>query len=121
MPSRARVQQLINYVEQGRIPEAIEEFYADDVVMQDNKGAPVAGKAANLQRERASFDAIAEIHEHRAASYVVDGDRAAIDWIFDFTMKDGRRFRMEQTAYQTWRGDRIARERFYYDSATLAA
>ncbi len=57
----------------------------------------------------------------RALSVVVDGDRVTINWLFEFTTRDGKRFSMDQLAYQTWRGDRIARERFYYDSATILA
>ncbi|AMP00956.1 hypothetical protein CAter10_3447 [Collimonas arenae] len=28
---------------------------------------------------------------------------------------DGRSFQLEEIAYQLWRGDKIAEERFYYD------
>lgn len=121
MPSNARVQELIVYVQTGRILEAIEEFYADDVVMQENTAPPTAGKAANAKREAAFLADVAEVHENRAVAFVVDGDRAVIHWIFDFTARDGRRYRMDQVASQTWRGDRIVHERFYYDSASLAA
>ena len=120
MPSRERVQQLIQYVEQGRTLEAIEEFYADDVAMQENRGEPTRGKSANLARERQFYGSI-QLHEFRAKSFVVDGDRSAIEWVIEFTTGDGQRLRMEEVAYQTWRGDKIVHERFYYDTATLAA
>ena len=120
MPTRNRVQDLIAHVEQGKILEAMEEFYADDVVMQESNGAATVGKAANLERERAFFGSITE-PETRALSVAVDGDRSAINWLFEFTGADGKRYRMDQVAYQTWRGDRIVHERFYYDSASLAA
>ena len=120
MPSRERVQQLIDYVQQNRIEEAMEEFYADDVVMQENLNPPMVGKAANLERERAFFGAI-RVHQNRAASVVVDGDRSTINWIFEFTGPDGVRHRTDQLAYQRWSGDRIVEERFYYDTGAAAA
>ena len=120
MPSRERVQQLVAYVERGQILEAIDEFYADDVVMQDNLNPPTVGKAANLERERAFFSAI-QVHEHRALAVLVEGDRAIINWLFEFTGADGIRYRMDQIAVQQWRDGRIVRERFVYDSASLKA
>ena len=120
MSTRDRVQQLVRYVEQGRIVEAIDEFYADDVSMQDNANPPVVGRVANRERERAFFGGI-DVHQHRALSVTVDGDRAVIHWLFEFTGADGRRYRMDQLAHQTWKNGRIVGERFYYDSASIAA
>ena len=36
-------------------------------------------------------------------------------WVFEITGPDGRMLRMDDLAHQTWRGDRIAAERFYFD------
>ena len=121
MPTRQRVQDLIAHVERGRFADGIEEFYADDVVMQDNLSQPTVGKTANHARERGFEAYIATLHESRALDVIVDGDRVVIHWLLDFTGTDGKRTRMDQLAYQLWRGDRIVRERFVYDSATLAA
>jgi ketosteroid isomerase-like protein len=120
MPSRQHVQDFIAHVEAGKNIEAIMRFYADDVVMQESNGAATAGKQANLERERAFFGAIT-VHEQRALSVAVDGDRVTINWLFEYTDAERKRWRMDELAYQTWRGDRIVHERFYYDSAALAA
>ena len=120
MPTRNRVQELVRYVEQGKILEAIDEFYADNVVMQDNGNTPTVGKAANRERETQFMAFIREVHQNRAAAVLVDGAYAVINWHFEFTGVDGNRTRFDQLAFQTWLGDRIVHERFYYDSATLA-
>ena len=46
---------------------------------------------------------------------MVEGDRVAINWIFELTDKSGKVRRIDEVALQEWRGDRIFRERFYYD------
>ena len=120
MPSRDRVQDLIRLVEANRVLDAMEEYYAADLVMEESNGVATVGKPANVERERAFFGAISE-PRNRAESVVVDGDHVAIRWVFTFTGGDGKRVRMDQVAYQTWRGDQIVHERFYYDSASLAA
>jgi ketosteroid isomerase-like protein len=48
---------------------------------------------------------------------LVDGDRVAIRWRFGFVFKDGRRMQQEEVAWQTWRGEKIATETFFYDPA----
>ena len=120
MPTKHRVQQLIDYVHAGRILDAIEEFYADDAVMQENTAPPIVGRKANAERERAFFSAIT-LHDHRAQTVVVDGDHVVISWLLDFTAVDGKRYRLDQLAFQTWSEDRIVRERFYYDSGAITA
>ena len=121
MTTRERVQELVRYVQAGRIPDAIEEFYAEDAVMQENRRPPTVGKAANLVRERAFGDSVERWHEVTARSVAVDGDQALIEWVFDYTTREGQRIRMEEIAQQTWRDGRIERERFFYDTATLGS
>ena len=64
---------------------------------------------------------------HKAArtepgsTFTLDGDVAVIRWTFVFTRMDGTSFRMEEIAWQRWRGDRIVEERFFYDPAQLSA
>jgi ketosteroid isomerase-like protein len=41
--------------------------------------------------------------------------------VFDYTTEDGQRYRMDEIADQTWRDGKIVRERFIYDTATLAS
>ena len=80
----------------------------------------MVGRKANAERERTFFSSIT-LHDNRARTVVVDGDHVVISWLLDFTGADGKRYRLDQLAFQTWRGDRIVRERFYYDSAAIAA
>ena len=121
MSTRERVQELVGYVQAGRIPEAIERFYADGAIMQENRQPPTVGKAANLARELAFGDSVERWHEVTARSIAVDGDQALIEWGFEYTTREGQRIRMEEIAQQTWRDGKIVRERFFYDSATLGS
>jgi hypothetical protein len=38
-----------------------------------------------------------------------------VNWVFDIVTADGRASALDELAWQVWRGDRIAQERFYYD------
>ena len=120
MSIKLHVQHLVALVEQGRMLEAIQTYYADDVAMQENLGDPTIGLATNIERERAFYDSLRSAR-FRAVSVVVEGNHAAINWIFDYTTADGQRYQMDEIAFQTWRDGRIAHERYIYDTATLAA
>ena len=58
------------------------------------------------------------MHTHPDPIFLVDGDQVVINWIFDATSKDGITRRLNELALQRWDGDRIAEERFVYDSAS---
>jgi ketosteroid isomerase-like protein len=117
MPSRARVEQLIALVENGKYVEALQEFYADDATMQENNQPPRSGLELLVKHEQGVMAAFKEIRTLPVQSFLVDGDHVVINWVFEFVGNDGRKFRMDELAHQVWRADKIIRERFYYDPA----
>ena len=117
MPVRGRVEAFIARVEQGDYVGAIEDFYTDDATMQDNEGPIRGGREALMAQERGMMAAVKQIKTRPVARWLVDGDRVAINWVFDFTFHDGRTAMLDEIAFQEWSGDRIQCERFYYDPA----
>ena len=115
------VERLIQFVEAADYLTAIETLYAPDATMQENNLPPRSGLPALLENERRMMANFKEIHQSSAISYVVDGDRVAINWLFDITLHDGSRLQLDEIAYQQWRDGKIVRERFYYDPAQTQA
>lgn len=120
MPQREVVRRFVALVEAGEFVRAMEEFYADDATAQENAKPPRVGKAALIAHERGVLAAMTRMHAHPARSVAVDGDRVAIRWIFDMTDASGVTRRLDEVALQEWRGDRLIRERFFYDPAAIA-
>jgi hypothetical protein len=121
MPTREQVEALVRTVEAGNFVEALESFYADDACTQENLGAPTCGLERLVARERAVLGAHLSVSTRPGSSYLVEGDRAVIRWVFDFVDHDGNRSSLDELAHQTWRGDQIVEERFYYDPAQRIA
>ena len=117
MPTRERVQALIDLVERGRYVEALESFYHDDASMQENLDPPRHGLDTLIKGERRVMAAHRDIRTRPVETFMVEGDRVVINWIFDFVDRDGRAFTLDELAFQLWRGERIIAERFYYDPA----
>src|SRR5207302_9546453 len=101
MSIKENVQKLIALAEQGKFMEAIQEFYSEDATMQENNAPPRVGLAALLENERRFLVSIKEI-KSRVESLVVDGNRAAINWVFEITSLKGQKSTLNEIAYQLW-------------------
>jgi ketosteroid isomerase-like protein len=111
------VKDLIALVREGKFLQAIERFYAEGATMQENQDPPRVGLTALLDNERKVLAAVPDIHVARVRSFLVDGDHAAINWVFAYTDPSGRKIELDEVAYQEWQNGKIVRERFYYDPA----
>ena len=116
MPNRAVVADFIATIERGEFLEALSKFYAEDMTAQENNAPPRVGKAAQQANEEAALKRMRFVTT-KAVSYLVDGDRVAINYLFEMITADGGRLRMDEMAYQVWRGDQIVSERYFYDPA----
>lgn len=117
MPTHERVQAFVAMVEAGKYVEAIRAFYTDDATMQENLGDIRAGRDALAEHEETVLKTVKSITTRPGSTYAIDGDRVIVRWVFDIVMRDGKGSTLDELAYQTWRGNRIAEERFYYDPA----
>jgi len=112
---KARVDQLNQWIQEGRIMDAMREFYTDDLVMAENDNPPTMGLAANLEREQKFVDNTKWYGLELKGVAVGDGVTMS-QWFMDFhTEHYGARLRFTQVAVQRWRGDKIYDERFYYN------
>jgi ketosteroid isomerase-like protein len=114
MPSRALLDEFIAVVESGDHAGAIERYYTEDASMQENAAPPRVGRDGLVAHERGILARTSNVYS-KAMSSVVEGDRVAIHWIFELTSRSGRVHRVDEIAMQEWRGDKIFRERFFYD------
>lgn len=120
MPSRARLDEFIAVVEANDHVGAIERYYTEDAAMQENATPPRVGRDTLVAHERAVLSRMSAVTS-KCVSSVVEGDRVAIHWNFVLTEKSGVVRRFDEIAFQEWRGDKIFRERFFYDPTKVTA
>ncbi|HEX6957987.1 MAG TPA: nuclear transport factor 2 family protein [Ferrovibrio sp.] len=122
MPSRDTIEAFIAAVESNDHVGAIRDFYTEDASMQENLTEPPRqGRQALMEHEAAVLQRVAAVRSRCIRPYLVEGDTVVIHWVFEFDLPDGKMRRIEELAHQTWRGEKIWRERFYYDPAQRAA
>jgi ketosteroid isomerase-like protein len=119
MSIKQNVLGLISLVENGKMLDAMTAYYAADVAMQENVSPPTVGFAENYAREAAFYGSLKAL-KFNLVSFIVEGDLAVINWIFDYTTTDGQQYRMDEISWQTWRDGKVVHERYIYDTATLA-
>ena len=98
----------------GKAMEAFDQYYADDVVMQENSEEPRIGKEVNRKFEVEFFSSLAEFHEGKLVSSAINGDITFGEWFIDVTFKNGYRAKMAQVAVRRWKDGKIVHERFFY-------
>lgn len=117
MPTPETIERFVALVEANTHVEAVEAFYAHDVVMYENQSVPRLGRDQAIANERGVLKKAKAIRSHCVRPVLVNGDHTAIRWIFEFEWLDGTGTRMEEVAWQRWQDERIVEEIFFYDPA----
>lgn len=111
-----RLDELLTYVRTGRILDAMTEFYADNVVMEEPATGPVAGLLANTQREKGFMESVKEMRNFQVPHMAIGPNTGIYECIMDWTGTDGKEHHIEEVAVQTWKNSKIVHERFYYNA-----
>jgi SnoaL-like domain len=121
VPTRQALAAFIAQVVSGDHVGAIADWYAPDAWMQENQAEQRRGRETLMASEAKVLARMERVETELVAPPLVDGDRVVIRWRFVFTPKIGSRTTMEEVAWQTWSGDKIVTETFFYDPAQMTA
>lgn len=103
---------------EGKMLEAFEKYYHDDVVMIEATGQRREGKDVSREFEKQFLESIKEFHG-AGVNAITSNEKEAktmVESWMELTFKDGQRTKMEEVAVQQWEGDKIIHERFYYNT-----
>ena len=113
--TNVRIHDLLEYIRNGRIMDAMNEFYADDVVMEEPAYGATRGLDANLKREQQFVDSVKEFKNFEATKVAAGDDVSFYENVMDWTDQNGNDIHVEQVVVAKWRDGKIVHERFYYD------
>jgi len=111
-----RLNDLHNHIRQGKIVEAIQEFYDKDTKMQENAHPPTVGLEANIEREKQFMSGVKEWKGFHVAAAGVGDNVTFYECSMDFIATNGQPVHMEQVVVSKWKNGKIVHERYYYDS-----
>lgn len=115
-----RLNDLFGYIRQGKIVEAMNEFYDKDTVMQDNANPPTKGLAANIEREKQFLNGVKEWKGFNVTATGIGDNVTFYESTMDFIATGGQAVHMEQVSVAKWKNGKIVHERFYYDTGKKA-
>lgn len=108
------LQQLNSLVLEGKLLEAFDKYYHDDVSMQENDLPPTTTKEANRQRELEFLDNITEFRGAQVKGIGVGDNISFVVWNYDYTHKQWGVRNYDQVSIQQWKDGRIINEKFVY-------
>ena len=116
-----RLTDLLNHIRQGKIIEAMNQFYDPDTTMQDNANPPTKGLAANVEREKQFMSGVKEWKGFEVRASAVGENVTVYECTMDFIATNGQPVHMEQVSVARWKDGKIVHERFYYDTGKQAS
>lgn len=110
---------LTELIRQGQTIEAMERFYADDVIMQENEKPPRVGKPVCLDHERQMLAGVTSFKANLINQAIDEANGVVFtEWLYEFNDLLGQRFLLMEVAVQYWRNELIYSEKFYYNKTT---
>jgi ketosteroid isomerase-like protein len=91
------------------------EFYAEDTVMEEPAYGATNGLAANIEREKKFLDSVKEWKGFEVTAIGIGDDVTFFEHTMDWIDTNDQPVHVEQVSVARWRDGRIVHERFYYD------
>jgi hypothetical protein len=108
--------ELNNLVISGKLLEAFDKYYHEDVSMQENNLPPVVSKEANRQREIEFLNNIKEFRGAEVKGLGVGDDISFVIWNYDYTHNQWGERNYSQVSIQEWKDGKIINEKFIYSN-----
>ena len=108
------IRELNDMILNGKMMEAFEKFYHEDVQMQENLNPPVIGKAANRTRELEFLTNITDFRSATVQGVAASEDLSFVVWSYDYTHKAWGDKKYTQVSVQHWKNGQIIKEQFFY-------
>lgn len=111
---KSKITTLNQMVLEGKAMEAFDEFYHEEVIMQENENTPTRGKEANRTREEEFLSNITDFRSAEVLDVAVGENVSFVTWKYDYTHKDWGVRNYTQVSRQNWKDGKIINEKFFY-------
>lgn len=109
-----KVEALDKMVVEGKILEAVEQFFHPDAVTQEGNAADlIEGKAAKIEHLSAFFAGIGSVNAIKLHSTTVGDNVSMSEFTFDLTQKDGTAILWNEVLRRKWKDGLVTHERYY--------
>ena|ERR1022692_1742318 len=116
MSYKEKITDMYNMMGQGKMLDAFDKYYGENVIMEEVGEDQKVGKALNRAREEQFLKAVEDFHGMGVDAITSDEDAGItmVETWMDASMAGMGRIFMKQVAVQKWEGDYIVHEKFYH-------
>ena len=111
------VEDLNTMIKDGKILEAFEKYYGEDVITQVNGNSPVVGKEKNRTRESIFLQEIEKVNSTEIKSVTfggTDDNVSMTEWAINIENKEGKQETIYRVNVQHWKDNKIINEKLYF-------
>ncbi|PIN88675.1 polyketide cyclase [Candidatus Pacearchaeota archaeon CG10_big_fil_rev_8_21_14_0_10_35_13] len=111
------VEKLNTLIKEGKIMEAFERYYSEDVIIQVNGNPPITGKEQNRRREMIFLQEIEILNRAEIKSVTFGGkdDNVSMtEWAINIENKEGVKKTIHRVNVQHWKDNKIINEKLYF-------
>jgi len=111
------VEKLNTLIKEGKIMEAFEKYYGENVIIQVNGNSPITGKDQNRKREMIFLQEIEKLNSAEIKSVTFGGTEDNVsmtEWAINIENKEGIKKIIYRVNVQHWKDDKIINEKLYF-------
>lgn len=111
------VEKLNILIKEGKIREAFEKYYGEEVIIYVNGNPPIVGKEQNRKRETIFLQEIEKLSgaEIKSVTFGLDEDSVSMtEWAIKIEDKDGKQKTVYRVNVQHWKENKIINEKLYF-------
>ncbi|MEK6152485.1 hypothetical protein WIW50_04470 [Flavobacteriaceae bacterium 3-367] len=105
--------QMDDLVKKGQMVDAVKQFYAETAASSDYGDVATASKQEMVEKMEGFLGAIAKVNEITHLDTLVDGNKSASRFVFDFDMKDNSHIHWHEIIKRDWRDGKVVNEEYF--------
>jgi hypothetical protein len=111
------VENLNLLIKEGKISDAFEKYYGENVIIQVNGNPSITGKEQNRKREMIFLQEIEKLNSAEIKSVTFGGKEDNVsmtEWAINIENKEGIMKTIYRVNVQHWKDDKIINEKLYF-------
>lgn len=112
---RDTMNELNSLIVQYRFEEALDKFYDENIITQENEDVPLIGLAAYKEAAKKVFYDNVSNYTAELKNMIVSDDMSVTEWHYKFDHKIWGHWDKIQLSVQRWKDGKIIHERHHYN------
>lgn len=116
---KEKVKGLNLLIQQFKYPEALDLFYDENIITQENEETPIKGLAAYREAGKKFMDAISN-YSAEVKSIIISDDMSVVEWHYQFDHTMAGKWDRLQISVQRWKDGKIIHERHHWNPYSIS-